>query len=59
MQINIWNLSNSLRMARLLVVKIIYFYMIFFRFAAATSLVSEANKLSEKVSLQTKTIFKT
>ena len=35
-------------MARLLVVKVIYFYMIFFSFAAAASLVSEANKLSEK-----------
>ena len=35
-------------MARLLVVKVIYFYMIFFSFAAAASLVSEASKLSEK-----------
>ena len=35
-------------MARLLVVKVIYFWMIFFSFDAATSLVSEANKLSEK-----------
>ena len=35
-------------MASLLVVKVMYFFMIFFSFAAATSLVSEAREVSEK-----------